>query len=99
MISDGSVKTADVIEYEGNIWLVQEWQVHKSEGWKTPLRIVSIGHLQMQRMSASDPFGDFVVNEPLEAFVLDLHGQPPEGSQYKVIDSPGFRVPLLKHHH
>jgi hypothetical protein len=79
----------DVIEYQGEPWLVPEWLQNTKEGWMSPVRIVRMLGLQFQHRPGS--LG-YVVNAPIPKAVFD-GGPSPEEGRYEVIERPDIRIP------
>ncbi|WP_169731733.1 hypothetical protein [Sphingomonas jaspsi] len=88
-IAEQGLCEMDVIEHDGEHWLVPEWLQHTKEGWMTPIRIIRLIGLQHQRGTV---WGDFLVNDPIPEAVIE--GRLPKGpSRYTVVERPDIRVP------
>jgi hypothetical protein len=86
--ADGSIWQIDVIDYQGEPWLVPMWLQNKDEGWMKPARIIRMrGHRYQEE---SEEFG-YVLNEPLPKAVLE--GRQPKGGSFEVIEQPDIRIP------
>jgi hypothetical protein len=78
----------DVIEYEGEPWLVPEWLQHTEEGWMAPIRIIRMFGLQFQQGA----WTDYLINAPIPKAVFD--GDPsPEDGRYEIVERPDIRIP------
>jgi hypothetical protein len=87
----GELWKCDVIEHEGDLWLVPTWLENKDEGWMTPARIVRLTGLQFQTTAEGSWMGDYVLNEPIPKSLFE--GRPPEqGEKYVVVERPDIRV-------
>jgi hypothetical protein len=96
--SSGSLFHLDAVEIEGTIWFVPDWIENIAEQWKAPVRIVSVAHLEHQKMSGG-PFAELVaivVNEPLSKAILDGQMKPDRDSRYSVVESPDIRISTKK---
>jgi hypothetical protein len=82
--------TMDVIEYEGEFWLVPEWLDNQLQKATMPLRIISLRTMTHHQMAGMDP--EFVVEWPVPKYVFDGRIPPEEASKYRVIESPGIRI-------
>jgi hypothetical protein len=56
-VQPDGVWTLDLIHYEGEFWLVPEWDDNKIEGWSAPARIVRLGSLP-HTIHLGKPIGD-----------------------------------------
>jgi hypothetical protein len=78
----------DVIEYQGEPWLVPEWLQNTEEGWMTPVRIIRMRGLQFQRRGSG--LG-YLVNAPVPKAVFDGNPSPEEG-RYEIVERPDIRI-------
>jgi uncharacterized protein YodC (DUF2158 family) len=85
------VHTVDVIEHEGQFWLVPEWYDNQAQGVTMPARIISLATLPHQRGQGSP---EFVVNDPIPKYVFDGHIPPEQAHKYVVQEQPWIRFPI-----
>jgi hypothetical protein len=86
----------DVIEHDGEFWLVPEWLDNQVRRLTKPLRIVSLRTLPHQRGNARP---EFVVNDPVPKYVFDGRIPPEEAGKYVVIEDPEIYIPLASRLH
>jgi hypothetical protein len=84
------IHTVDVIEHEGQFWLVPEWLDSPDRKWTKPARIVSLATIQHQTMRG--PIG-FVVNDPIPKSVLFGQPSPEEASRFVIVEAPEIQLP------
>lgn len=81
----------DVIEHEGQFWLVPHWLTASDGSVQKPRRIIAIASFRHQRPG---PFGaHFLINEPVPAVLLAWE-EPPAMPQYVVIELPEIAMPI-----
>lgn len=85
--------TVEVIEHEGELWLVGGWLANPQEQYKTPTRLVCLSRMKHQRCSPGRPH-DFLTREPLPKAVLDRPTLPGERGGFVVLEAPDVRVSL-----
>ena len=89
---DGEMKQCDTIQIEGKFWLVPEWTYNRSEGWKTPVRIVALEGLAHHPTTLHG--ASILVEDSIPKSVLDGRAPPELGGMYTVREARGIRVPL-----
>jgi hypothetical protein len=94
IISDGSlhhVVFMDVIEFDGQFWLVPEWLENTSLGVMKPVRIVSLATVRHSR-SRGNP--QFVVEDPIPKAVFEGPSQSSKASGFDVRELPAIQLPI-----
>jgi hypothetical protein len=98
MITDGhSIFPVSTIEYRGHFWLVPEWIVNDTEGWRMPARVIGLGPLQVQDLRGKNGFpADFSVPSAIPRPVLDdlFQGKKVAGWPCATEEKPPIRFPL-----
>jgi hypothetical protein len=91
--SDGlhHIEIMDVIEFEGQFWLVPEWLDNTSLEVTMPVRIISLATI---RHSRSAGYPEFVVEDPIPKSVFDGLIQSPEARGFVVRERPDIRFPI-----
>jgi hypothetical protein len=79
----------DVIEHEGEPWLVPEWLQNIDQGRMQPAWMIRMFGIAFQE-TPGGPYGDFIVNNPIPQDVLE--GQT-DGGQFVVIHRPEIWLP------
>jgi hypothetical protein len=92
-------RMVDVIEHDGEFWLVPEWLDNQVRRLTKPLRIVSLRTLPHQRIAGKDHPPDFVVNDPVPKYVFDGRTPPQEADKYVVVEGPEIYIPLASRLH
>ncbi len=85
----------DVIKYEGEFWLVPEWWVKQSEGWKAPERVVHIGSLDHSHFPENFGF-QFLIQSPVPKLVFETEDLSQLTSEYLVYIGPDIRLPIKR---
>lgn len=86
------VRKVDVIEYEGQFWLVPLWLDTRESGMTTPLRIISLAAIPHQTLT-HDPHAQFAVNSPIHKALFELGPIPPELSRgYVIHERPPIQI-------
>ncbi len=88
---NGEIHNVDVIEFEGQAWLVPEWIDHTGEKVTMPARIILLDVIPHSRGEASP---QFVVDGPIPKSVFSGIVPPALEAQYVVIEGPDIRLPL-----
>jgi hypothetical protein len=88
------VHIVDVIEHEGQFWLVPEWLENPIQRLRRPMRIVSLSRLPHQRMRNADP--EFVVNDAIPKSVFDGQIPPGQAETYLVVELPDICIPIVR---
>ncbi len=86
----GKVFAMPTIEYEGKMWLVPDWIVHREKGYMRPVRIILLDTLPHQKSGGPDR--DYILNSPLPKAVYDGQTPPQSEVQYVVIEAPDIKV-------
>jgi hypothetical protein len=95
--SDGMF-TVDVIEHEGEFWLVPGWLDNKVEGWSKPVRIIRLNSVPHQK-TLGGKYSDFLVaSNAIPKAVLDGHVQFGSSGLIEVVESPDIRVVIPTRH-
>ena len=93
----GGLVSMDVIEHEGQPWLVPSWLEHPTEGLQTPERMILLATIPHQ----SQPIGRgtrYVLNVELPRALLDPLCPWTGGPPFVVVDRPpGIRVRIVRH--
>lgn len=87
----GEIHDVDVIEYEGQAWLVPEWLDYPDAQVTMPARIVLLDALSHARTKLSPRF---VVHDPIPKSVFAGNVPPALEAQYVVIEGPDIRLPV-----
>ena len=86
-----TISIMDVIEFDGQVWLVPEWLDIPDEKVTMPVRIVLLDVIPHERGTASP---QIVVSGPVPKSVFEGRIPPELESQYVVIERPDIRLPL-----
>lgn len=86
------VHTMDVIEHEGQLWLVPEWFDYHAEGITMPVRIVSLSNIPHERTTARGM--EVVVSFPLPAAVFAGKLKEDLERKYTIVEKPNIRLPI-----
>ncbi|WP_157158778.1 hypothetical protein [Bradyrhizobium genomosp. III] len=81
----------DVVEFDGQFWLVPEWFENISLGVMRPVRIISLATIRHTR-SPGNP--EFVVEDPIPKSVFDGLTQLPEARGFDVRELPAIQFPI-----
>jgi len=82
----------DVVEHEGQFWLVPEWFENSVLKVRKPTRLIGIAKLRHQR---SKTYPEFVVEDPIPKSVFFDEAIPPElENKYEILESPDIRFPI-----
>lgn len=90
--SDEGIFIADVLQTEGELWLVAEWLETQDRQWRTPRRTIRVTEWVHQRL-AEGPVD--LVLDPIPKAVLDGHADTDAGVQYVVLEGPSDRFGWL----
>jgi hypothetical protein len=85
------IHEVDVVEYQGEFWLVPEWLDNSVQKITKPTRLVSLAHLPHQRVSGRQ---EFVVHDPVPSYVLFGRIPPETKGRYAVIEFPDLSFPI-----
>ena len=80
----------DVIEHEGEKWLVPYWWHSSTEEWSEPARIVRLSAFRHQ-WHPGKKIGDVTVNEPIAKALLDHESPLTEADADLAKDRPPIR--------
>ncbi len=109
-IEDGSVRSLDIIDYEGEHWLVADWISLARNSPKHPRRLFRLASLAHQPGGVDDAGAEIKVMTPLTDALL-RGGPAPEGSGIDILDCQykldkngalrpvGFAPPMQKTRH
>lgn len=96
-IDGAGLVTMDVIDHEGQPWLVPSWLENQAEGWQTPERLILLATIPHQ----VEPVGTghrYVVNIELPRSLLDPLTPWTGGLPFVVVDRPvGIRILIVRH--
>jgi len=84
----------DVIEHEGQFWLVPHWFENLATKQSKPSRLIALSTIQHQRVDGS-PLGDFVVSGPIPKAVIEGRVRQQKGfgmNDYIVVEAPDIVV-------
>jgi hypothetical protein len=83
----------DAIEHEGKLWLVPKWLEKRSEGWRSPARIIRFDNLE-HTASVGSPGRDYLVHDQLPSTLLVFDGRPAIAPSIEVVEAPLIRFAL-----
>ena len=84
------IHQCDVIEHEGEKWLVPYWRHSKIEEWSEPARIVRLSAFR-HKWRPGGKFGDGIVNDPIPKALLDHQTPLTEANADLAQDRPPIR--------
>lgn len=86
----GDNAIADVVEYEGRLWLVGKWHHNTKEGGIRPIRLVrplKPGAWQ----KGAPPHANYFLMGPIPKSIFDEGARVPE-DKFEVVDRPAIRI-------
>src|SRR4051812_15118997 len=83
----------DVIEHEGDFWLVPQWLTANDGTHQRPARMISLTTIRHQRLDSGEP-ADFVLNDPLPEYLLEGEVPREEAARYRILNYPEIVIPL-----
>ncbi len=88
---NGEIHNVDVIEFDGQAWLVPEWLDRPDEKMTMPARIILLDVMPHSRGEVSP---QFVVDGPIPKSVLAGNAPRALEAQYVVVERPDIQLPL-----
>jgi hypothetical protein len=82
----------DALELDGLLWLVPDWLQNVEEGWMMPERMIRLTGAVPYQATPGGPFGDYIVNDPIPADVLEGKGAKAGEVQFEVVERPNIRI-------
>jgi hypothetical protein len=91
------VNYVDVIEYEGEFWLVPHWLEDQVARVQRPLRIIPLAAMEHSRAPGADP--EFVLALPLPSTLFGDRIPPDTAQAYRVVELPDIHIPIARDLH
>lgn len=94
--AEGGIYELDIIFYEGEYWIVNEWEDNKTEGWSKPRLIVRLASLP-HRLHIGAGMGD--VSIPSEVPTASVLGPFPSEMLRRndLVEAPDILFSLRSH--
>ena len=92
VVVDDEFLKMDVIDHEGDPWLVPEWLAANDGSHRIPVRMISLATVPHQVVPSGEP-ANLVVNDPLPKSLLSGPIPEHEARRFRVLDYPDIRVP------